>query len=293
MPERLLRASSSVFRCILRLNALKYSVALEALSLASGSSGNAILIRDGGTAVLIDAGIGIRKLTAALRFRGTDPSELDAILITHEHSDHIRGAVRTAKRFGVPLMANAETLQAMIGADCVSTRVIGVEEQVCFGDMEVRSFRVSHDAICPVGYTVSSSNGTITNVTDTGILLPQLSNEAANADLVILESNYDDEMLSDGPYPYFLKSRIKSEIGHLSNDTAAGFIIDLAESGRTQSVWLAHLSQVNNSPAIALAAAQHLLWACSGMPLEISVALRDIPSLHWACSNSRRQFSIP
>ncbi|MGI6295400.1 MAG: MBL fold metallo-hydrolase [Armatimonadota bacterium] len=268
-------------------------MALEALSLASGSSGNSILVRDGGTAILIDAGIGIRNLTAALRYRGTDPSELDAILITHEHSDHIRGAVRTAKRFDVPLMANALTLQAIIGAEHVPTRVIGGDEHVCFGDMEVRSFRISHDAVCPVGYTISTSNGTITNVTDTGVLLPQISAEAANADLVILESNYDDEMLLDGPYPYFLKRRIKSEIGHLSNEAAAGFIIDLAESGKTPSVWLAHLSQVNNSPAIALAAAQHLLWTCSGVPMDISVALRDIPSLHWVCSNTRRQFSIP
>ncbi len=266
---------------------------MEAISLASGSSGNAILVRHGVTAILIDAGIGIRKLTAALRLRGADPSELDAILITHEHSDHIRGAVRTAARFGVPLIANAMTLRMIAGAERVPTRVLGVDEQVCFNDMEVRSFRVSHDAACPVGYTITTSNGTITNITDTGVVLPQISAEAENADLVILESNYDDEMLSDGPYPYFLKMRIKSKFGHLSNEAAAGFIIDLAESGKTPSVWLAHLSQVNNSPAIALAAAEHLLWACSGVPMDISVALRDIPSLHWVCSKTDRQFSIP
>lgn len=256
-------------------------MALEALSLASGSSGNAILVKDDTTAILIDAGIGIIKLTAALRYRGVDPSELSAILITHEHSDHITGAVRTAHRYGVPLVANAPTLQAIRHSENVPTQVMDVGECIAFGGMQVRSFRVSHDAACPVGYTICGCKSTITSVTDTGMLLPEIQEEAANADLLILESNYDEEMLIEGPYPYFLKYRIKSENGHLSNDAAAGLIIDLAESGRTPSVWLAHLSKTNNSPSIALATAQHLLWAYSGEHLNISVALRDIPSLHW------------
>ncbi|NLN75897.1 MAG: MBL fold metallo-hydrolase [Armatimonadetes bacterium] len=266
---------------------------LEAISLASGSSGNAILVREGPTAILIDAGVGIRKLTAALRYFGTDPSELSAILITHEHADHIKGAVRTARRFGVPLVANAATLEAIDGACKVPVRVLDIGKHICFDGLEVRSFEVSHDAACPVGYTISSVSGSITSVTDTGLLSDEICAEAADADLLILESNYDDEMLSDGPYPHFLKWRIRSQLGHLSNDAAATLIVDLAESGKNPSVWLAHLSQVNNSPAIALASAQHLLWACSDVPMDIAVAQRDIPSLRWVCSNSRRQFSSP
>jgi phosphoribosyl 1,2-cyclic phosphodiesterase len=267
-------------------------VALEVHSLASGSSGNAVLVKDDSTAILIDAGISIRRLTAALDSAHTNPSDLSAILITHEHTDHTSGAVRTANKYGVPLVANGRTLDAIPGASGVPTRVLDVGDGIAFGDLEVRSFMVSHDAACPVGYTIHGSGATVTSATDTGMLSPEIRAEAANADLLIIESNHDEEMLIRGPYPPHLKRRITGERGHLSNDAAAGLIIDLAESGKSLSVWLAHLSLVNNTPAIALATAQYLLWACSGAPMDISVALRDVPSLSWEQTTSRYQLSL-
>lgn len=261
-------------------------------SLASGSSGNAILVKDDSAAILIDAGVGIRRLAASLAQVETNPADLSAILITHEHADHTAGAVRMAHRYGVPLVGNARTLDAIPGAGGVATRVLEVGEEMIFGDLEARSFAVSHDAACPVGYTVRGNDAVVTSATDTGVLSPEIRAEAENADLLIIESNHDEEMLLRGPYPMYLKRRIKGERGHLSNDTTASLIIDLAESGKSMSVWLAHLSQVNNTPAIALATAQHLLWMCSGMPMDISVALRDVPSLEWRQTRSRYQLSL-
>lgn len=267
-------------------------VAVEVHSLASGSSGNAILVRDDSAAVLIDAGIGIRRLTAALHSVNTDPADLSAILISHEHADHTTGAVRTANKYRVPLVANARTLDAVQGAGSVPTRVMDAGEELIFGDLSVRSFAISHDAACPVGYTVHGNGATVTSATDTGVLSPEIRAEAACADLLIIESNHDEEMLVRGPYPSYLKRRIASERGHLSNDTAAGLIIDLAEAGKCVSVWLAHLSQVNNTPAIALATVQHMLWTHSGAPMDIAVAQRDQPSLHWVQTRNRYQLSL-
>ena len=182
-------------------------MALEALSLASGSSGNAILVKSDTTAVLIDAGIGIRKLTAALRYRGVEPSDLSAILITHEHFDHIAGAIRTARRYGVPLVANAPTLQAIWQSENVPTRVMDVGEHISFGELQVHSFPTSHDAACPVGYTICGCGSAITNVSDTGVLLPEIRAEAENADLLILESNYDEISNNEPIRPFVQRCR--------------------------------------------------------------------------------------
>ena len=267
-------------------------VALEAYSLASGSSGNSILIRSERTAVLIDAGIGIRKLAAAMESVGVHPTQLSAIFITHEHTDHTVGAVRTARRYGVPLVANAETLSAIPDTADVVTKVMDVGEELAFGDLAARSFSVSHDAASPVGYTIECCGASVTSATDTGVISPEIRAEAERADLLIIESNHDEEMLLHGPYPWHLKRRISSERGHLSNDATAGLLIDLAESRRQQSIWLAHLSQVNNSPAIALATARHMLWTCSGAPMDIAVAARDVPSLRWEQTTGRYQLSL-
>ncbi len=249
-------------------------------------------MRSGSTAVLIDAGVGVRKLTAALESIRVHPTQLAAIFITHEHADHTVGAVRTARRYGVPLVANARTLDQIAGSGGVMNKVMDVGEEIAFGDLAARSFGVSHDAACPVGYTIEGCGATVTSATDTGVLSPEIRAEAERADLLIIESNHDEEMLLRGPYPWHLKRRISSERGHLSNDTTAGLLIDLAEAGRQQSVWLAHLSQVNNSPAIALATAQHLLWTCSGAPMDIAVAQRDVPSLRWEQTTGRYQLSL-
>ncbi|MCE5198827.1 MAG: MBL fold metallo-hydrolase [Armatimonadota bacterium] len=267
-------------------------MALVVNSLASGSSGNCILVRDDNTALLIDAGIGIRRIVAALGDVGVDPADLSGILITHEHSDHIAGAVRIARRYRVPLVGNALTLQRISDAENVPTRVLDVDEEMTVGELLVRPFPVSHDAAQPVGYAISSNSATVVSATDTGILTPRIRDEAAAADLLILESNHDEEMLLKGPYPWYLKKRIAGERGHISNDTASGLLLDLADSGKLISVWLAHLSKTNNSPKMALTTAQYLLWSCLGTTMDIDVALRDVPSLCWRQADHAAQLGL-
>lgn len=256
-------------------------MALAVHSLASGSSGNSILVKSGDTAILIDAGIGIRRLVPALATAQVNPADLSAILITHEHSDHIVGAVRMANRYRVPLVSNASTLAVISGAEHVPHKVLELGEEMALGDLLIRPFAVSHDAVQPVGYSISSTDATVCSATDTGLLTPEIREEVMRANLLILESNHDVEMLNTGPYPWYLKRRISGDRGHLSNDAAAGLIIDIAESERDVSIWLAHLSHTNNSPAIALATVQYLLWTCLDTTMDIQVARRDEPSLNW------------
>jgi phosphoribosyl 1,2-cyclic phosphodiesterase len=267
-------------------------MSLTVQSLASGSSGNSFLIRDRGSAILIDAGIGIRRLVASLEQVGVDPENLSAIFITHEHLDHIAGAVRMSRKYGTPLIANPPTLASIQGAAFVPTRPLDVGEEVTLGRISVRSFPVSHDATCPVGYTISSSGATVCYATDTGKLTSRIRSETMAADLLILESNHDVDMLMSGPYPWRLKRRILGDWGHLSNDTASRLLLELADSGRMVSVWLAHLSQANNSPAKALSTARQVLAKCSGNVLKVEVAERDVPSLRWQRGRSIFQLSL-
>ncbi|MEN6356482.1 MAG: MBL fold metallo-hydrolase [Armatimonadota bacterium] len=256
-------------------------MSLTVHSLASGSSGNSFLIKDGNTSILVDAGIGIRRLTAALMQSEVNPADLSAIFVSHEHTDHVSGAVRMARRYDVPIVANAPTLDRISGAGDVPHKVLDTSEEMTLGELLIRPFKISHDAVCPVGYCVHSTSATAVIATDTGVLTPEIREEAFRADLLILESNHDEEMLLKGPYPWYLKRRIASEQGHISNDTASNLLIDLAEAEKPVSVWLAHLSKTNNSPAIALTTAQYALWSCLGITMDIKVALRDVPSLCW------------
>jgi len=267
-------------------------MALEVHSLASGSSGNSILVKDGRDAVLIDAGISMRRITRGLMSVGVNPADLSAILITHEHSDHVASAVQIAAKYGVPIVGNAPTLSAVGCAEHVRHKVMDAREELLVGNLLVRPFAISHDAACPVGYSISSSTATVCSATDTGVLTPEIRAEAMRADVLIIESNHDAEMLRTGPYPHHIKRRIASERGHLSNDATAGLLIDLADSGRDVAVWLAHLSKTNNTPATALTTAQYLLWSCLGTSLDMRVAARDVPSLSWRQADRPYQLAL-
>lgn len=267
-------------------------MALIVHSLASGSSGNSILVRDEGGAVLMDAGISARRIATALARIKMNPDDLSAILITHEHWDHISGAVDMALRYNVPLIANASTLSSIADAEHVPHQVLDVGKEIELGTMAVRSFPVSHDAIYPVGYTISYPGVNVCYATDTGIITPHLQAEAADAGLLILESNHDIEMLRSGSYPWHLKKRILGDTGHLSNDTAAELLVELADAGRLNSVWLAHLSKTNNSPKIALATVHKLLAESLNTGVNVEIAKRDVPSLVWRQGTKPFQLSL-
>lgn len=231
-------------------------------ALRSGSSGNAVFIESGSTALLVDAGINGKTVAKALSDLDFDPRDLNGILITHEHSDHIAGVGVLARRYHLPIFVNMETYMAMydqIGKiDENLVNIIDPGKDYAIGDLAFRCFDISHDTVRPVGYRVKTAAGDVSVCTDTGFVSSQLMAELAGSKAVFIESNYDDDMLQTGGYPYFLKRRISGERGHLSNSDSAEVIRRLIRAGSEYFV-LSHLSKDNNIPELAsLTVRQHL-----------------------------------
>ncbi len=237
-------------------------MALRFRILASGSGGNATLVDAGGTRLLVDAGLGPRILSDRIRSAGVDPASLTAVVLTHEHNDHIRGAARFCERWRVPIAGTRGTYMASdLGAETIPGYEVlepGVPRQL--GSLEVSGVPVPHDAAGPVAYVISWDGWSLGLDTDLGHVSQPLADAFRGCDAVILESNYDPAMLRDGPYPWPLKERILAPTGHLSNSETSRFLgRELGESCRT--VVLAHLSQNNNHPEVARMAAETALQA--------------------------------
>ena len=216
--------------------------------LASGSKGNAAYIRCGKTNILIDAGISCRRIEKGLKRYGCALGDLDAVFITHEHSDHVGGLATLLKRTDMPIYTTAETWQAMgRKTDGFDHRFVRLTRRVALKDIEVTPFAISHDAARPVGYSLRHGDAKITLATDLGYVSPDVAAAAAYADILVLESNHDEEMVRNGPYPYALQQRILGRWGHLSNKTAAAFLASLPTKGLMR-VLLAHRSEKNNTP---------------------------------------------
>ena len=253
---------------------------LHIATLASGSSGNCTLVTDGETCVLIDAGISARRITAGLKGLGVDPARLSAILVTHEHSDHIAGLATLKKQLDFALYATAPTVRQL----CY--RMAGLEDRVrpfrpgdafAVGGLWVESFPTLHDCACPVGYAVGTESSKMALATDLGEITDQVRRGIRGAGLVIAEANYDVESLRSGPYPAFLKERILGDHGHLSNEMGGELARYAAEQGARQIV-LGHLSRENNSPGMAYRAAELALSAAGvrvGQDVALSVAPRS------------------
>lgn len=225
-------------------------------SLASGSSGNSYYIGTEDTNILIDAGVSGKRICKELEEKvGLAGAELDGIFITHEHIDHIQSVGVLARRFKTPLYATQGTWEGMEG------KIGKVDQELCHildntGSMEVGSvniewFSTSHDANEPVGFLIEKDKKSIGLATDTGMINRQLVNALTDVNLLILEANHDEKMLLTGSYPAYLKKRIRSDQGHLSNTSAGQALLELAGE-KTQTVFLAHLSQKNNLPSLAL-----------------------------------------
>lgn len=255
---------------------------LEVHALASGSSGNAILVKLGARGLLIDAGISARALVPALRRRGIYPGALDGILLTHEHDDHIRGAGRGSRQLYTPVIGNRGTLEATSQrTELGRTMETSTGSEMQIGAFSVRSFPVSHDATDPVGYVIEAAGARIAYATDVGCPSSQLREAMRGSDLCILESNHDVEWLRRGPYPAFMKTRIASDRGHLSNHDAVNLITERLEEGGPTVFWLAHLSAVNNSPALARRYATEQLKSRTSVLCRLEIALRGRPSVVW------------
>ena len=221
--------------------------------LFSGSSGNSIFVSDGSTKLLVDAGVSAKRIEQALYEIGEDASELSAIFVTHEHSDHISGVRVLASRYGFPVFANGRVIEKMIDSGCVTEKVNAkiLTSGVELGGVEVVPFENSHDSAACLGYRLNMcGDRSVAVCTDTGYITDDARSALMGCDLVFLESNHEVTMVQNGPYPYYLKQRILSKVGHLSNAACSEFACELLENGTTRLV-LSHLSRENNHPDIA------------------------------------------
>lgn len=248
------------------------------LSLTSGSSGNATFVSDGDSKILIDCGMSGSRLKSSLADIDVDIADLDAVLITHEHSDHIKGLGVIARKYHIPIYATFKTFSGMknIGEfdDSLKNAISGELE---IGNIGIKAFSIPHDAADPVGYNFFIDNQKLTLATDIGKMDDLVFDSIKGSKYVILESNHDVDILRLGSYPYSLKKRILSPYGHLSNEDAAKTALRLAETG-TEHFMLAHLSRENNLPEIAQVTTENMFRSNNiklGRDVTLTVAARD------------------
>lgn len=252
-------------------------------SLVSGSSGNAAYLEYNGTSVLIDCGVSCKRICDALLAVGKDPADISAILVTHEHSDHIAGISVFSKKFNTPVYATPKTLEEINHKKPVYPSLqhdISAGASFEIGSIGVLAFNIPHDAAQPVGYTFQVGNKKISIATDMGKIDAEIAGLLRGSDFVMLEANHDLEMLKNGPYPYPLKARVLSSLGHLSNEQSSKLAAALARTG-TRQMLLGHLSATNNRPELALDFVTDFLsreQCIVGKDVQLSVAPRFVPS---------------
>ena len=251
-------------------------------SLYSGSSGNSLFVESENTKLLVDAGVSSKKIEEALANLEIDPTSIDGILITHEHSDHVQGLGTFAKKFNLPVFVNKKTLDAMPKQkEKISEKNIklfNINEKFEIGDLKVKPFSIPHDAANPCGFNIFKDDKKISIATDIGHMTNGVLKNLEDSIFIMLESNYDPEVLKYSKYPYQLKTRIAGPDGHLSNELAGKTISYLLNSGLKQAV-LGHLSKQSNFPELAYKTVidEIMCTKYDENSLKLSVARRDIP----------------
>lgn len=264
----------------------------QVTSLASGSSGNALLVQAGQAALLVDCGVPQRAIERQLRREGLCPADLAAILLTHEHGDHALSAGPLARRYGIPVVANRQTIAALGAAlDGVQLIELAVGEEAPVAGCTVRSFPVPHDAAAPVGYTISDGRWCVGVAIDLGSWDEQVLRGLAPADLVVIEANHDRERLRMAPYAWPVKQRIYSPLGHLDNLAAAELLAQIGSDGRKRTAWLAHLSEQANSPQLAVRMVRSVLALARISCIELFALPRRAP-LAWQCESHLEQLDL-
>lgn len=245
--------------------------------LASGSTGNAFYIESGDEKILVDAGLSGKRMEKLLGQVNVDPNELSRILVTHEHSDHIKGLGIMARRYNLPIYANEKTWKAMenhIGKISLDQKFhFNMEETKSFGDLDIESFAVSHDAADPMFFTFRHEGKKVALVTDLGYVSERIKKTVEDADAYIFESNHDVSMLRMGRYPWNVKRRILGDSGHVSNEDCALALTDIL-SDRTKRIYLAHLSLDNNMKDLARMSVSNILQE-RGFELGSRLELHD------------------
>ena len=235
--------------------------------LASGSRGNSAIISSATTRILVDAGISCREIFKRMRGLGEDPAALSAVVITHEHSDHVNGLATLAKKLSVPVFMTGATHQAWAravrDAKGEAPRMVRLERfeagrSFQVGDIAITPFTIPHDAADPVGFSFRAEGVKVGYATDLGYVPASVNDHLRGSDVLVMESNHDLEMLRVGPYPWAVKQRVMSRVGHLSNNSLADFLTSDYDGSATFVV-LAHLSEQNNHPEIARQEAEKAL----------------------------------
>ncbi len=256
-------------------------MSLKFCSFASGSSGNSYLVKDDDTSIIIDAGISGKRILEGLDATGTPRGSVRAILVTHEHIDHVKSLPVLTKRLPqICVYANEatwENIERPVPEE--ARRVFRTGEDFQVGSLSVRSFPVPHDAAEPVGFSIYGCGSQISIVTDVGYITEEIYEEVAGADLLLLEANHERELLLMGRYPYPLKQRILGDRGHLSNISAGEALCRIVQmEDKSRQVLLGHLSHENNDPHVALLTVRNTMLEqdiYEGAGLQIRIAARD------------------
>ena len=260
---------------------------MKFFSLGSGSSGNAYYLSAGDTRILVDAGVPIRNMVRYLTDCHIDIRQIDAVFVTHDHADHIKSLSYFANDYGRMVYATEPVHQGINRSYCVSsklppehTRYIEKGVPVEVGDLRITAFPVPHDSSDCVGYRIEAEGLTFCIATDVGQSTPEIEAEVARADYLVLEANHDEDMLTMGSYPAYLKTRIRSGRGHMSNKEAARLIAEHA-TPRLRHVWLCHLSEENNHPELARKTVETVLkeyGIVAGVDFKLDILKRKQPS---------------
>ena len=242
--------------------------------------GNCLFVESDNSKVLIDAGVSLKKIEEALNTLGISPDSLDAILVTHEHSDHVKSLGSLSKKYNLPVFANRETLDSIPKqTNKISNnnlKYFNVKEKFCINDLEVTPFSIPHDAANPCGFSLSCNNDKMSIATDIGHMTNDILKQLEGSKFILLESNYDSEVLKCSKYPYLLKKRIAGPNGHLSNEIA-GKVINYLLHDNLKSALLGHLSKENNFPELAYQTVVNELISSGSdvSKISLSVASRD------------------
>lgn len=266
--------------------------------LASGSDGNALLLRCGSAAVLVDCGLSLRRIEPLLCYAGVHPADLQAILLTHEHGDHALGAGTLARRYGVPVLCNSATHAALERPlQRAPVEELPIEQRASVGPFDVCSFAVPHDAAAPVGYCITAAGVTVGLAVDLGSWTDAIVGHLRRADLLLIEANHCREALLASSYPWAACQRISGPHGHLDNLQAGELLAQVAADGRWREARLAHLSAQANKPPRALKSVKGVLAAAGITSLRLGVLPRLATPTRkgmpvWSSSSLFRQMEL-